>query len=151
MQTWEMSALPARTAFSLAQSYCHACPLICWDFPARHAWRGRVPPAMQHLGIHPSSLWSQPRLVSANLSEISPSPKESTRQNRPVCTSQATLGGRGGGEATCRRGSAEKKSLVNPSAGEVAAPPPPALAVSVRSGALHSSGTLPVCLAHLLN
>lgn len=51
---------------------------------------------MQHLGIHPSSLRSQPRLVSANLSEISPSPKESTRQNRPVCTSQATLGGRGG-------------------------------------------------------
>lgn len=60
-------------------------------------------------------------------------------------------GRKGGGEATCRRGSAEKKSLVNPSAGEVAAPPPPALAVSVRSGALHSSGTLPVCLAHLLN
>lgn len=105
---------------------------------------------MQHLGIHPSSLQSQPRLVSANLSEISPSPKESTKQNRPVCTSQATLGGREG-EATCRQGSAGKKSLVNPSAGEVAAPPPPALAVSVRSGALHSSGTLPVCLAHLLN
>lgn len=150
MQTWEVSALPARTAFSLAQSYCHACPLICWDFPTRHAWRGREPPAMQHLGIHPSSLRSQPWLVSANLSKISPSPKEGTKQNRPVCTSQATLGGREG-EATCRQGSAGKKSLVNPSAGEVAAPPPPALAVSVRSGALHSSGTLPVCLAHLLN